>query len=44
MACIKKIIVDSKINQIEICTQLALNTFKYIVGYFDSDFNALPQQ
>lgn len=22
----------------------ALNTFKYIVGYFDSDFNALPQQ
>ena len=31
LACIKKIIVDSKINQIEICTQLALNTFKYII-------------
>ena len=31
LVCLKKIIVDSKINEIEICTQLAKNTFKYII-------------
>ena len=31
LICLKKIIVDSKINEIEICTQLAENTFKYII-------------
>ena len=31
LSCLKKIIVDSKIEQTEICTQLALNTFKYIM-------------
>ena len=31
LTCLKKIIVDSKLNQSEICTQLALNTFKYII-------------
>ena len=31
LVCLKKIIVNSKINQIDICSQLALNTFKYIM-------------
>jgi uncharacterized protein YnzC (UPF0291/DUF896 family) len=31
LSCLKKIIVDSKINQAELSTQLALNTFKYIM-------------
>jgi hypothetical protein len=31
LLCLKKIIVDSKINQAELSTQLALNTFKYIM-------------
>ena len=31
LICLKKIISESKINQIEICTQLATITFKYIM-------------
>ena len=31
LTCLKKIIVDSKLNQSEINTKLALNTFKYIM-------------
>ena len=31
LICLRKIIVDSKINEIEICTQLAKTTFKYII-------------
>ena len=31
LVCLKKIIVNSKINQIDICSHLALNTFKYII-------------
>ena len=31
LLCLKKIIVDSKITQVELSVQLALNTFKYIM-------------
>ena len=31
LICLKNIIFDSKINQPEICTQLAINTFQYIM-------------
>jgi hypothetical protein len=31
LVCLKKIIVNSKISQVDICSQLALNTFRYIM-------------
>ena len=39
--CLKKIIVDSKINEIEICIQLAENTFKYIIDSIKINNNLL---